>query len=266
MEFRANTRIAGPAHIVLLAGLIGLGLLTCWFHDFALIYQPIPASIPAHDALAYLSGLILIVVPPATLSVRFSVRAVAILCVYLVLFWLLPQLVQVAGGITQFGRYIGLAEVTSVVAGVTTLYLMFKTSDRLSPQSLRGVFLARRVFGVACLIFGWSHFEYAAFTSTMVPNWMPDQYDLALLTGCIHGVCGFCLLFNVWPRIAAGAEAAMMTSFVLLVHIPSVGASPPLDWAPDLRGELVPLCWATVLSCSAWLMFRAAPKRVVRGV
>ena len=253
------TRVAGPAHAFLVIGLIGLGLLTFWYHDFALIYQPIPSTIPAHDLLAYLSGLLLVVVPPATLSARLGVRAVVLLLAYLLLFWWLPHLVIVLGAVTQFGPYIGFGEVTSVVVGVATLYLMLKTADQLPARARTAALLARRVFGVACIVFGWSHLEFAAFTSTMVPDWMPDQYDLALLTGWIHMACGICLLLNVRPRIAGAAEAAMMTSFVLLVHIPSVGAKPPPDWAPDLRGQLIPLCWATVLCCSAWLMFRATP-------
>jgi uncharacterized membrane protein YphA (DoxX/SURF4 family) len=102
------------------------------------------------------------------------------------------------------------------------------------------------LFGVACVIFGLSHFAYAQFTASMIPTWLPRRLELAYLTGAIHALTGLALLIGRWRRWAAGIEAAMMTSFVFLVHAPRVFAH------PTDRTELTLLFVAITLSSAAW--------------
>jgi uncharacterized membrane protein len=94
------------------------------------------------------------------------------------------------------------------------------------------------------------HFVYADFTAAMVPNWLPERLALAYVTGTIHAGTGLALLFGVRRAIAALLEAGMMTSFVLLVHIPRV------QHHPVSRMEWTMLFMAIALSSSAWLVAR----------
>jgi hypothetical protein len=65
----------------------------------------------------------------------------------------------------------------------------------------------------------------------------------------------------VFPRLAATLEAAMMTSFVLLVHAPSIGADPAPFWGPDLRTQMVLLFVALSLSGAGWILAASLRKR-----
>jgi uncharacterized membrane protein YphA (DoxX/SURF4 family) len=59
---------------------------------------------------------------------------------------------------------------------------------------------------------------------------------------------GLALLLGVRQRAAAAIEALMMTSFVLLVHLPRVAAK------PGDRTELTLLFVAVTLSSAAWIV------------
>ena len=118
-------------------------------------------------------------------------------------------------------------------------------------QVKTGAGIAIRVFGLCCLVFGASHFVYARFTASMVPHWLPMPLALAYATGAVHALTGLALVLRRWVRPAASIEAAMMTSFVLLVHIPRVAA------APTDRTEITLLLVALTMSSAAWIVATA---------
>jgi uncharacterized membrane protein YphA (DoxX/SURF4 family) len=127
------------------------------------------------------------------------------------------------------------------------------------PTDAVGLNLARRLFGIACLVFGLSHLEYANFTAGMIPAWLPLRPWLAYATGAGHAAAGVAILFGIRPRLAATLEAAMMSSFVALVHFPSLWTSP--DWAPTARTQWTALFWAGALAGSAWIVAHSFRKR-----
>jgi uncharacterized membrane protein len=49
-----------PALALFVIGLLGLGVLALHYHDFALVWQPVPSWVPAHAAIAYASGVLMI--------------------------------------------------------------------------------------------------------------------------------------------------------------------------------------------------------------
>jgi uncharacterized membrane protein len=105
------------------------------------------------------------------------------------------------------------------------------------------------------VVFGVAHFAYAEYTTAMVPVWLPARLQLTYLTGSIHALTGLALLVGLRRRSAATIEALMMTSFVLLVHIPRVAAH------PTDPGELTELFIATTLASAAFVL---ATSRAVR--
>jgi uncharacterized membrane protein YphA (DoxX/SURF4 family) len=81
--------------------------------------------------------------------------------------------------------------------------------------------------------------------------------ELAYFTGAIHALVGLALLIGVQRRWSAAIEALMMTSFVVLVHLPRVAAK------PGDRTELTLLFVAVTLSSAAWIV--AASRTAARS-
>jgi uncharacterized membrane protein YphA (DoxX/SURF4 family) len=89
----------------------------------------------------------------------------------------------------------------------------------------------------------------------MVPAWLPARPQLTYLTGAIHLLAGLAVVFGVQRRWAAMAEALMMTSFVLLVHIPRVAGH------PGDRMESTGLFIAVTLSSAVWILAMSGAAR-----
>src|ERR1700760_2402785 len=93
--------------------------------------------------------------------------------------------------------------------------LEFLTSEK----SIR---IARIVFAISLMPIGLSHLFYVKETAEVVPAWFPYRTGWAYLTGAGQVACGLGLLFSVLPRVAALAEAGMLTIFTLLVWEPAM--------------------------------------------
>ena len=238
-----------PGRIGFAAAMCGLGVVGAWYGDFALQWQPVPRSLPGYTLAAYASAALLLA-GGIGLFIKSRAPAAALwLTCCLGVFWLLPHALHVIAAIGSLGSWLGLCEVLGVMAGASFLW-----STGAAPRAQR---IGRLVFGLCCLVYGASHFVYADFTAAMIPHWLPQRAALAYLTGAGHTLAGLALVFNQMPRLAALLEAVMMTLFVVLLHLPSLWASPAPEWAPTFRTEVTPLFWATALAASAWLVYQS---------
>ena len=81
-----------------------------------------------------------------------------------------------------------------------------------------------------------------------MPGWLPYRTGWAYLTGIGQMACGIGVIFSIYPRVAATAEAAMLSLFTLLVWIPAIVVAPTarLPWTAFF------ISWA--ITSSAWLL------------
>lgn len=252
------TRRQQPALTVFAVGMIGLGVLALVYGDFALVWQPVAAWVPGRTALAYLSGVIMLVGGVGLLfecTVTWSVR---LLFPYLVVWALLkvPALV-VAPQIE--GVWLGFGELAVLLAGGWTLFAVLAELPERSFLSFatgeRGVRIARILFGVFVIPIGLSHLFYVKATADYVPAWLSYRTFWAYLTGMGQMACGLGVLFRVLPRVAAAAETVMIGLFTLLVWLPAVVAAPRtrLPWTAFF------ISWA--IGAGAWVVAQNMPAK-----
>jgi uncharacterized membrane protein len=230
-------KVRQTATIVAALTLIGLGLLNFAYRDSLMSWQPVPAGVWKLP-LACLSGVILIVSGTGLLLHRWRVQAALLAAGWISLWALalhLPHVIEAR----DTGALLGLAEASASALGLATLTRCFDTDRRALWHRLG--------FGLCLVVFGASHFVYADFTAAMVPVWLPRRLGIAYLIGAIHVLTGACVLIGLRVRTAVAVEALMMSSFVLLLHIPGVAAAPHVRMQLTMRGM------AALLTCATWL-------------
>jgi uncharacterized membrane protein len=94
------TRSQQPALTLFAIGMIGLGILALIYGDFALVWQPVPPSIPARTVLAYLSGVIMLFGGIGLLFEATVAWSVRILFPYLIV-WTLLKVPAVGGAASR---------------------------------------------------------------------------------------------------------------------------------------------------------------------
>jgi uncharacterized membrane protein len=209
-----------PALTLFVIGLVGLGILALHYRDFALVWQPVPAWVPAHAAIACASGVLMLALGIGLLVPVTRAWSVRILFPYLIL-WAclkLPDVVAAPGGEAS---WLGLGELTLLLSGGWTLFASLGQVAEASPLGLlsgeRGLRAARYLFAVSIIPIGLSHLVYLTVTAGYVPHWLPYRRGWAALTGAGQIASGVGVLFNVLPRIAAYVEAAQIMIYTFLV-------------------------------------------------
>lgn len=223
------------------AGIAGLGAVCLVFRDFALQWQSAPEWVKLIPFAAIVSALWLVATGIA-LAVRRLAFAGAVSAAVLFGVWAFvfhgPLVAQQP---TQLYLWLGMAETGCLMAAGLALI----GADRQDARMLQG---ARIVFGLCAVVFGLSHFVYVDPTAKMVPAWLPFPLAFAYLTGAGHLAAGLALVSGVKARLAAGMEAAMCASFVILLHVPRVIAAP----ASQLEWTMV--CVALAITGAAWVI------------
>jgi uncharacterized membrane protein len=240
--------VGALAAIGMAIGLCGVGALSLVHRDFALVWEPVPASLRHRSAWALASGLILVASGVMMLFRRTRPWGAALAAAFLGLWVVALHLPTALAKPLVVGNWQAVCESLAMATGA-----FFAIRE---PKGAAGR-VAIVVMGVCYVVFGVSHFAYAKFTTAMVPPFLPMRPQLTYLTGAIHLLTGLAIVSGVRRRWAAIAEAAMMSSFVLLVHIPRVAAH------PHDRMEQTALFIAITLTSAAWILAisRAIAKR-----
>jgi uncharacterized membrane protein len=108
---------------------------------------------------------------------------------------------------------------------------------------------AQAIFGLTLIFYGASHFILLKYTANLIPPLFPGRLALAGFTGAAHIAAGSALVLGVVPRLAVALEAAMLTSFGVIVQIPVLLAKPAVQtqWIEVLASfALAGAAWAFV--------------------
>jgi uncharacterized membrane protein len=245
------TRSQQPALTLFALGMVGLGILALVYGDFAMVWQPVPEGIPGRTLLAYASGLIMLLGGVGLLVRTTAAWSARILFPYLII-WLLLKVPALLVAPQMEAVWLGFGEIAVLLAGGWVLFATLAELREGSPLKFatgeKSIRLARIFFAVSLLPIGLSHLVYVKETVELVPAWLPYRVGWAYLTGAGQIACGLGVLFSILPRVAAMAEAGMISLFTLLVWGPAILAAPKtrLPWTAFF------ISWA--IASAAWVV------------
>lgn len=232
-------------------GILLLGLVGTSYGEFALQWHFVAASLPYRAALAYTSAALLAVGGVAILTTRTGPLASLSVGCFLGLWALAVHVPRVIADPGNVALWLGLAEIATLVAAGATGWALCRDSEAAAIT----VRTLQYVFAVCLAIFTLSHFVYADFTANMVPAWIPARLFWAYATGFGHLAAAVSLLLGIRALLGSTLLAAMLASFVVLVHLPRVIAD------PTNHDEWGLLAASISLAGAAWIMRSAVARR-----
>jgi uncharacterized membrane protein YphA (DoxX/SURF4 family) len=245
-------RILSVGRVVFALTMIGVGILGLVQGDFVQIWQPVPKTFPAREALIWLCAAISIVCGAGLLWGRTAAPASRVLFFYLLLWMLVFKLRFIFIAPLTEGSYQSNGENAVIVAGAWVSYvglapgwdqrhLVFFSGEA-------GVRAARVLYALAMIAFGLSHFFYLNLTVPLIPAWLPWHVGLAYFTGGAYLAAGAAMISGVCARPAAILSTLQMGLFTFMVWLPLAlaGTITASQW-----GEFT-VSW--VLTAAAWVV------------
>lgn len=241
-------------------GLADLGVLALIYGDFAMGWQPVPQSLPARQAVAYASGVLMLLLAAGLLFRATTAWTARILFPYLIL-WASLKIPALLVAPKIEGVWLGLGELTVLLAGGWMLYIQLSGLPARFATGSRAVSAARILFAVSLIPIGLSHLIYTSQTIALIPTWFPLRHAIALSTGVAQAACGACILLRIVPRIAAFTEAVLIALFTFFVWIPAILAAPAtrLPWTAFFVSWIIgAAAWAVALNFGSALPVQSA--------
>src|SRR5262249_17180473 len=199
------------------------------------VWQPVPEGVPGREVLVYLCAAVSLATGIGLLWRRTAGLAARVLLASLVLWFLLWRVPAVFRASLIEGTW-SCGATMVMAAGAWVLFAWFATDwDR---QRLgfaigdKGLRIARVLYGLGLIPFGYAHFANAKGTAELVPAWLPWHMGWAYLTGATFIAAGVAVLIGVYARLAAALSALQMGLFGLLVWVPilAAGSTNAFQW------------------------------------
>lgn len=243
----------GVGQLLFALAFIAEGVLALGTREFLLGQQPVPPGLSWRAGLACLSGALMLLPGLGLLIPPLSRLSARVLTAYLLLWLLVLQLPRVLLQPQNEQYWLGVGEVSTLVAGGWLIGLA------LGDGADRSIRIARVWFGVALVPIGLSHFVYFngshlvyfGGASRLIPTYMPFHSFLTYSTGFAHLAAGLAIATGFVPRLAATLEAIMESLFTLMVWGAAIVAAPasPMSWVDFFA--------STALSAAAWALARS---------
>ena len=253
------------SHFVFAVVLIGWGILGMVKGDFAPGWQPVPASMPGRQALAYLCVAVCIACGAGLLWRRTATLAARVLFAWLLLWFVLLRLPWLFVSFTVDIWWS--ASSAAIVTGAAWV-LYISLADDWDRQRFgfftgdKGLRTARMLFGLGLIPIGLAHFLYLDATAPLVPACMLWPVFWSYFTGGAFIAAGVAMIIGVFARLAAALVMIQIALLTLLVWVPMAiaGRLNVFQWG-ELEFSIVLIACACVVADS----YRSAPWFAVKS-
>lgn len=233
-----STRLSSASlgDVLLALCMMGLGIRGLVYGDFAGVWQQVPSTLPATGSFALVVALVELVAGLGLLIRRTATVASIVLVVFLLLWAVLLKLPAVVTAPGMEATWLGLAEITLMLAGAWTL-MAVRTGGGIRP--------AQWLLALSLVPIGLAHFFYAPQTIALIPSWLPWHLGWAYATGAASLFTAVAVLLGIWPRLAVVLEAGMLSVITLVIWLPGLVAAPG-------NGTWTPFLMSSAIAAGAW--------------
>lgn len=221
------------------------------FGDFVShVVGVVPAWIPAHSALADLTGLALIAAAVGILlEMRKIAVALGIACLALAL---LTQLPPALANPANIGRWVSLGKALSIAGcAFVAAASLGAWLGEISPRVM--ILYGKWSLGAFMIYSGTLHFQLRGLVAGLFPPWIPFHMPLTLIAGVLLICGGLGMMIPATTDLASLLSGIMILAWVPLIHIPLT--------LKHLKnpGESVPVFEALAFGSVALLAWKCRP-------
>ncbi|HMC87068.1 MAG TPA: hypothetical protein VKI61_16190, partial [Chitinophagaceae bacterium] len=217
-----------PGRFIYSTGIIALAVLCMVSKDFIVGRPPgWPAGFKFNPALAYISGVVLIIAAIAIILKRKARLAAFLISALIFFFSVLRHLPNFMNDWANAYKSLALVGGSLIIAASFPVQDLtkdsgFKANDRWRAVLITIGCISLAAFFIAC---GYAHFKFADFIESFIPSYIPFHVFWTYFCGICLFAGGVGLLIPQTRRPAALLSGFMVLGWFLLLHIPRLIAN-----------------------------------------
>ena len=224
------------AHLFFALTIAAIGIVGLADGAFAPILAGVPKSLTDRQLLAYACDILLLACGAGLLIRRSAAPAALVLLIFLIIWTLLFKVPFIIRQPLVEVSYQTNGENAVLIAGAWVLYVAFAADAKQwrfrFVAGNAGLRVARALYGLGLIAFGFSHFAYLNLTAPIIPSWIPGHVFWAYFTGTAYVAAGVAIVSGILARLAALLVALQIALITILVWGPVVasGKVSPMNW------------------------------------
>lgn len=218
-----------------------------WANQYGVL--PILAGVLLIFAGAVISG----VANVKSISARDTSKYLAFCFVVLIVTCHLPYILfSGPTNVSQLQTWFGVGETLAYCGGALVITGSFRDSGSKdthgSVESLIGKLIPAgpTFYSILIIIFGFSHFAYTDFVSTMVPKWLGAPLFWTYFVGVLLIGAGVAIILRIFLKTIALLLAIMLFLFFILFHVPDAIANPTTGGGNEIVRAIVALLFCGI--------------------
>jgi hypothetical protein len=230
----------------------GIGFLTIYYSDFPyMLIPPGHSWIPGLVFLAYSIGALLMLTG-ACIIFEKKVRPISLLLgsalLLIFCFYFIPYEFIVSTNYMHFGDWENAAKELALSGGALVIAGCFseKTEKPLTRFLGKLIPFGAILFSITIISFGIDHFLFAKEAADYVPSWVPYHLFWMYFTGTALIGSGLAIILKIKSGLMATLLGAMIFTWLIILHIPRVIASPSAYMGSEITSALIALAYSGI--------------------
>jgi uncharacterized membrane protein len=228
-----------------------LGLLTIYYKVFPYILLPPQYLTPGNEMISYISGALLvlgglfIVLQKQTRLVSFLL-GIALLLIFC--FCFIPFMFSANANFRHLTEWENAEKELALAGGALIIAGCFSPKNKKNFGEIWGelIPIGAILYSIPIISFGILHFIYGKDVATMVPSWIPFHLFWIYFAGTALLGSGIAIILKIKPGLIAALLGLMIFIWFIILHIPDVIASSPVDQGDQVSSAFLALAYSGI--------------------
>jgi len=207
------------------AAVSAIGVIHIVTGNFPTALLPVWPSLPGRQALAYVSGITLMIAGILILTRKYILQGAFLSAIVFLLFLLCVHIPQLIINLKKPDEWTPPFEVLMLFGGALVLAGIALNRDQYKVNGSKFITAGKYIFATCLFMFAVLHYLFPVEVTGFMPAWMPFKLFWAYFVMCAFLAASVSLFINKLARLSETLVALMFFLWVCIMHLPVVIAN-----------------------------------------